>query len=102
MFIPNRIIFEKNSIDYEMSKRILERFGNDKNIEIIHLSSNRYKQHIPGDDLYSLYRESKKTLIVGIKKGHKFQTCKPSAHYQLPLLSGCIFTGRYINYCHEE
>jgi len=32
----------------------------------------------------------KKTLVVGIRRGMKFQSCKPSAHYQLPLLSGCI------------
>ena len=83
MFIPNRIIFQKGSLDYDMSRRILERFSNNKNIEIIHLSTNRYNEHIPGDDLYTLYRESKKTLIVGIKKGMKFQTCKPSAHYQI-------------------
>ncbi|TAH74727.1 MAG: spore photoproduct lyase [Anaerolineaceae bacterium] len=90
MFIPNRIIFEKDSLTYDMSKRILERFKDRNNIEIIYLSSNRYIQHIPGDDLYTMYREGKKTLIVGIKKGMKFQTCKPSAHYQLPLISGCM------------
>lgn len=90
MFIPNRILFENDSLSYDMSRKILERFRDKKNIEIIYLSSNRYKQHIPGDDLYSMYREGKKTLIVGIKKGLKFQTCKPSAHYQLPLVSGCM------------
>lgn len=37
-----------------------------------------------------MYREGKKTLMVGTKKGLKFQTCKPSAHYQLPLVSGCM------------
>lgn len=90
MFIPNRIIFEKNSLNYDRAQGILNTFKDNKNIEIIHLTSNRYKQHIPGDDLYSWYRESKKTLIVGINKSHKFQTCKPSAHYQLPLVSGCM------------
>lgn len=90
MFTPNRIIFEKDSLTYDISKKILERFKDNKNIEVIYLSSNRYKQHIPGDDLFSMYREAKKTLIVGIKKSTKFQTCKPSAHYQLPLVSGCM------------
>lgn len=90
MFIPDRIIFQKDSLNYEISQKILDRFGDNKKIEIITLSSNRYKQHIPGDDLYSMYREGKKTLIVGVKKGFKFQTCKPSAHYQLPLVSGCM------------
>lgn len=73
-----------------MGKEIFAKFKDKGNIEIVNLTSNKYKEHIPGEDLFSQYREGKKTLIVGIKKGLKFQTCKPSAHYQLPLVSGCI------------
>lgn len=90
MFIPNRIIFEKGSIDYEMGRNIYDKFRFKEDIEVINLNSNKYKQHIPGDDLYSQYREGKKTLVVGIKKSMKFQSCKPSAHFQLPLVSGCM------------
>jgi spore photoproduct lyase len=90
MFIPKRIIFEKDSLKYEMGMKILSRFKDDINIEIINLTSNKLKQHIPGNDLFYQYREGKKTLVVGIKKSLKFQTCKPSAHYQLPLVSGCM------------
>ena len=90
MFIPNRILFEKDSLNYPMARRILNKFKDHENVEMIHLTSNKYKEHIPGGDLHSMYRESKKTLIVGVKKGFKFQTCKPSAHYQLPLVSGCM------------
>lgn len=90
MFIPKRIIFEKGSLDYEIGKNIYNRFKNNEDVEIIKLQANRIKQNIPGDDLYNFYREGKKTLVVGAKKGLKFQSCKPSAHYQLPLISGCI------------
>lgn len=90
MFIPNRIIFEKGSMDYEMGSNIYDRFRDKDDIEIINLNSNKYKHHIPGDDLYAQYREGKKTLIVGMKKSMKFQSCKPSAHFQLPLISGCM------------
>lgn len=89
MFIPNRIIFEKDSLDYEISQNILKEFK-DKGVEIININSNKVKQHIPGEDLSSQYKEGKKTLVVGTKKSLKFQTCKPSAHYQLPLVSGCM------------
>ena len=61
------------------------------------MTSNRIKENIPGEELYDFYREGKNTLVVGIKKGLKFQSCKPSAHYQLPLLSGC--TG-HCEYCY--
>lgn len=91
MFIPRRIIFEKGAMDYPMGERILNRFSEDKNIEIIHLNSNRIKEHIPGkNNKTEWYKEGKKTLVVGIKKGLKFQSCKPSAHYQLPIVSGCM------------
>lgn len=90
MFIPKRIMFEKDALKYDMAKEILERFKDNPNIEIINLSSNKYKEHIPGEDLPDQYREGKRTLIVGVKKSLKFQSCKPSAHYQLPLVSGCM------------
>jgi spore photoproduct lyase len=90
MFIPKRIIFEKDALQYEMAKDILAKFKDNTKIEIINVTSNKLKQHIPGDDLCSQYREGKRTLVVGTKKSLKFQSCKPSAHYQLPLVSGCI------------
>ncbi|AVP55087.1 spore photoproduct lyase [Clostridium tetani] len=90
MFIPRRIIFEKGSLDYEIGKNIYNTFKDHSDIEIIKLNSNKVKQQIPGDNLYDFYRQGKGTLVVGIKKGFKFQSCKPSAHYQLPLISGCI------------
>jgi spore photoproduct lyase len=90
MFIPKRIIFEKDSLEYDMAKEILTKFKDKTNTEIINLTSNKLKQYIPGDDLFSQYREGKNTLVVGAKKSLKFQSCKPSAHYQLPLVSGCM------------
>ena len=95
MFIPKRIIFEKGSLDYEIGKKIYDKFKEDENIELIKLTSNKVKQHIPGANLYEFYREGKNTLVVGVKKGLKFQSCKPSAHYQLPLVSGCIGNCEY-------
>ena len=90
MFKPERIVFEKDSLEYKIAKDIFSKFKDKTNIEIINLTSNKLKQHIPGDDLFTQYREGKKTLVVGTKKSLKFQSCKPSAHYQLPLVSGCM------------
>lgn len=90
MFIPRRIIIEKGAIDYDITQNILRTFKDNSNIEIINLSNNRVKQQIPGEDMQSMYMESKKTLVLGVKKGSKFQSCKPSAHYQLPIVSGCM------------
>lgn len=95
MFIPKRILFEKNALNYETGKNIYNFFKGDKSIEIIELRNNKIKENIPGENLYNFYREGKNTLVVGIKRGMKFQSCKPSAHYQLPLMSGCIGQCQY-------
>jgi len=97
MFKPKRIIFEKETLDTEMGKNIYDKVKDDKTIEIIKLTSNKIKGHIPGENLYEQYRAGKETLVVGIRKTLKFQTCKPSANYQLPLVSGCM--GR-CEYCY--
>lgn len=95
MFNPKRIIFEKGALDYPLGQSIYQFFQDRPDLEVINLTSNRIKQHIPGDDLYHQYREGKRTLVVGTKKSLKFQSCKPSAHYQLPLVSGCMGQCQY-------
>lgn len=95
MFTPKRILFEKNTLDYPIGKHIYQTFITNKEIDIIELRGNKIKENIPGETLPQLYQEGKNTLVVGVKKGATFQTCKPSAHYQLPLLSGCIGQCQY-------
>lgn len=97
MFNPKRVIFEKGTLDTDVGKNIYDKVKDNPNIEIINASSNKIKTYIPGENLYEQYRSGKETLVVGKRKSLKFQTCKPSANYQLPLVSGCM--GR-CEYCY--
>lgn len=97
MFVPQRILFEKNVMKYDIAQNIYNTFKDNDKVEFIDLTSNRIKQHIDGDNLYDFYRNGKNTLVVGTNKTSKFQSCKPSANYQLPLVSGC--TGQ-CQYCY--
>lgn len=97
MFKPKRVIFEKGSLDTDVGKHVFNIIKDNPNIEIIQVSSNKIKGHIPGENLYEQYRSGKDTLVVGERKSMQFQTCKPSANYQLPLVSGCM--GR-CEYCY--
>lgn len=90
MFMPTRVIFEKESLDYPLGQSLHEHFSHSDAIEIVKTPGNRVKSLIPGENLHDQYREGKNTLVVGVKKSLTFQSCKPSAHYQLPLVSGCI------------
>ncbi len=89
MFIPQRVIFETGSLDYPLGIQLYKRFEKEK-IPVIESSLNKVKSHIPGESTAELYQSGKTTLVVGVKKSLTFQSCKPSAHYQLPLVSGCI------------
>ena len=97
MFIPKRVIFEKDSLDTEVGKNIYNMVKDNPKVEIINATSNRIKTHIPGDNLFDQYSSGKETMVVGKRKSLKFQTCKPSANFQLPLVSGCM--GR-CEYCY--
>lgn len=90
MFIPKRVIFEKGARDYPLGEELYQKFKQDESVSIFEASTNQVKKHIPGEDLPAQYKAGKQTLVVGVKKSLKFQSCKPSAHYQLPLVSGCM------------
>lgn len=90
MFIPKVVIFEDNSLDYALGNDIYNYFKNNTDAKIIKSPMNRIKQYIPGENFNEKYKNGKRTMVVGVKRSLKFQTCKPSANFQLPLVSGCI------------
>lgn len=101
MFIPSRIIFEKGTREYPIGKRIYEQFKDRENIEWVDCASNQVKSYITQDTIAETYQNGKKTLVVSLKKGGSFQTCKPSADYMLPLVSGCMGQCEYC-YLHKQ
>lgn len=88
MFIPKRVIIEEEALKYEKGMQLLEVFKKE-NIQIIYSKTGRISG-IPGKSPTEMYGEGKNTLVVGVRKTLKFESCKPSAHYQLPLISGCM------------
>lgn len=88
MFKPKRVIFENEALEYSLGQSLLKEFKN-KSVEILYSKNGRITG-IPGKDSSQMYMEGKSTLVVGMRKTLKFESCKPSAHYQIPLVSGCM------------
>lgn len=44
---------------------------------------------LPGKTPQEAFREAKRTMAIGVRKSTDFASCKPSAHYQLPLNTSC-------------
>lgn len=89
-FKPQRVLFERQALDYPMGQALWQQFSQISRIDTLILPAHNRVGGIPGRTTSEAYREGKRTLVVGVRRSLDFQTCKPSAHYQLPLVSGCM------------
>lgn len=87
-FFPKRVFFEQAALHYPLGDKLYQRFRREGVPTNIIKSHNRVTG-IPGKTPQEAYMEAKRTFVVGIRKTLKFETCKPSAHYQLPLCTSC-------------
>jgi spore photoproduct lyase len=97
-FEPKRVMFEQEALSYPLGRKLFDEFK-DKNIEISMLKSHNKVTGIPGKTPAQAFGEGKNTLVVGLRRTLKYESCKPSAHYQLPLVTGCsgMCTYCYLN-----
>lgn len=89
-FVPQRVFFEAESLDYPIAQKILDALKSNPRVSINMLKSKQRIKTMPGASWEEAYQAGKRTLVVGIRKTLNFQSCKPSAHYQLPLVTGCM------------
>lgn len=87
-FVPKRVYFEPEALEYPLGVRLKTLFA-ELGIDIRTTSSHNRVTGIPGRTPQEAYMEGKRTLVVGVRRSRDFQTCKPSAHYQLPLVTSC-------------
>lgn len=89
LFYPTRVYFEKAALEYPLGQKLWEHFQNNDKIEVRFTDSHNRVTGIPGSTPQEAFREAKKTLVIGVRRNKIFETCKPSAHYQLPLSTSC-------------
>jgi spore photoproduct lyase len=89
-FVPQRVFFEAGSLDYPIAQKILDALKSNPRVSINMLKPKQRIRTMPGASWEDAYQAGKRTLVVGIRKTLNFQSCKPSAHYQLPLVTGCM------------
>jgi spore photoproduct lyase len=88
LFQPTRVFFEADALDYPLGREIHAYFTRtDLPIQLI--DSHNRVTGIPGRTPQESYYEGKRTLVVGVKRSLKFETCRPSADFQLSLGASC-------------
>jgi spore photoproduct lyase len=97
-FEPKRVMFEQEALSYPLGRKLFDEFR-EKKVEVSMLKSHNKVTGIPGKTPAQAFGEGKNTLVIGLRHTFKFETCKPSAHYQLPLVTGCsgMCTYCYLN-----
>ena len=85
-FIPRVVFIQKAALEYPLGSRLMKEFT-ARGIEV-----SLYEKRVPttpGLPFRDSFFRAKRTMVVLVRTRREFQTCKPSAHYQLPLVSGC-------------
>ncbi|MFW6389696.1 MAG: spore photoproduct lyase [Halanaerobiales bacterium] len=88
-FIPANVFIRKNAMDYPLGETIYNHFKNKDNVNCEIVSSRGAFPLNYDVSEQKQFARAKKTLVVSVRSVSKLQSCKPSAHYQLPLVSGC-------------
>lgn len=86
-FIPKKVFFESEALDYPLGRQ-LHRKLTDMGVPIELITSHN-RITIKATSPKEKYILAKSYLAVGVRRTLKFAGCKPSAHYQLPLVTSC-------------
>ncbi|GAV25241.1 spore photoproduct lyase [Carboxydothermus islandicus] len=87
MFFPKKVLMEKEALNYPVGERVYK-FSRQHNIPVEVLPKTVRFTSMEEKPLKK-FLEAKETLAVVVKKKIQFLTCKPSADYQLPLITSC-------------
>ena len=96
VFWPHRVYFEPEALNYPLGKELYGMFQRSK-VNLHYTTTHNRVTGISGNSPTEKFDQAKKTLVIGVRRTLSFQSCKPSAHYQLPLVTGC--PGR-CHYCY--
>lgn len=88
MWQPKRVLFEAKALDFPRGREMEKLFRSLKIPTEVMGKTNRVTG-IPDAPAAKAWTAAKDTLVVRVRDTKKFETCKPSAHYQLPLASSC-------------
>lgn len=87
-FIPIRAFAEPAALDYPLGRQIHDRLKS-LGVPVGLTGSHNRVTGLPGKTPGEAYKEAKRTMVIGVRKSTDFATCKPSAHFQLPLNTSC-------------
>lgn len=87
-FRPQEVIIEPQALGYPLAQEWKERFV-QMGIPVRKASTAVLSRRLSPLPPPERFRRCKRILAVVVRRRLQFETCRPSADYQLPLVSGC-------------
>ena len=88
LFQPQRVFFEEEALNYPLGVALLNRMT-AAGVQVRMIGSHNRVTGIPGSNPQQSYRESKRTLVVGVKRDLRLDSCKPSADFEFAMGTSC-------------
>jgi spore photoproduct lyase len=88
LFQPKRVFFEEEALQYPLGTKIYNEMT-QANVPTRVIGSHNRVTGIPGSNPQQSYYEGKQTLVVGVKRDLRFDTCRPSADFEFSLATSC-------------
>lgn len=89
MFLPNEIFFEKEVENYELGKKMLNRYK-EKGIPCKQIESHNNIEELRKKENKE-FPKMKQNLIIGIRKTHKFVPNHKTSDYLVPYTSSRLY-----------
>ncbi|HEX2927182.1 MAG TPA: spore photoproduct lyase [Ruminiclostridium sp.] len=87
-FVPKYAFFEPAALDYPLGRELYDRLET-LGVPIKITGSHNRVTGLAAKTPNEAYYLAKATIVAGVRRSKDFATCKPSAHYQLPLNTSC-------------
>lgn len=93
-FIPQQAYFEEDALSYHLGQKIYDQLQ-EMGVPIYKTTSHNRITGFTSKSIPENYYKAKRTLVIGVRRTLNFATCKPSAHYQLPIATSCPSSCEY-------
>lgn len=89
MFLPQFIYYEKDIVNYELGKKLIEKYK-DRNIPFIEIENHNNIEELRTKD-NSEFKNLKRNLIIGVRKTHKFVENHKVSDFLVPYTSSRMY-----------
>ena len=87
-FEPKRVLFEEEALNYPLGRKLWEHFA-CAGSEIKMIASHNRVTGLPGKSPPEMFKEAKRTLVVGVHRSKEFASCRPSGYFQVVISTCC-------------